>query len=156
MGSAHALLHVCLAWVQIHTTAVVFRTVALQLSSPCCRSLCSPGRNNLAVALQFGPSDKMQQHGFARNVDCEFSLGKIARLESVSNSNRGVQPVCSRLPDVGMHRGYCAPIRLSQDGCGAAFAAAGEIASTSADPQPDDRDPEVTLVLTDSEYSRKM
>lgn len=50
---------------------------------------------------QFGPSDKMQQHGFARNVDWE-------------------------------------------------------IASTSADPQPDDRDPEVTLVLTDSEYSRKM
>ena len=30
------------------------------------------------------------------------------------------------------------------------------IGSTSADPQPDERDPEVTLVLTDSEYSRAM
>lgn len=31
-----------------------------------------------------------------------------------------------------------------------------EIGSTSADPQPDDRDPEVVLVLTDSDYTRKM
>lgn len=30
------------------------------------------------------------------------------------------------------------------------------IASTSADPQPDDQDPEVTLVLTDSDYTRAM
>ncbi|PSC73327.1 glucose-6-phosphate 1-epimerase [Micractinium conductrix] len=30
------------------------------------------------------------------------------------------------------------------------------IATTSADPQPDDRDPEVTLLLEDSEYSRAM
>ena len=30
------------------------------------------------------------------------------------------------------------------------------IGSTSADAQPDDRDPEVTLVLTDNEYTRKM
>jgi glucose-6-phosphate 1-epimerase len=50
---------------------------------------------------QFGPSDKMQQHGFARNVDWQ-------------------------------------------------------IASTSADPQPDDRDPEVTLVLTENEYTKSM
>lgn len=31
-----------------------------------------------------------------------------------------------------------------------------EIAATSADPQPDDRDPEVQLVLTDNEYTRAM
>jgi glucose-6-phosphate 1-epimerase len=31
-----------------------------------------------------------------------------------------------------------------------------EVAATSADPQPDDRDPEVQLVLTDNEYTRKM
>eukprot|EP00887_Chlorella_sp_A99_P002215 scaffold21.g2215.t1 len=30
------------------------------------------------------------------------------------------------------------------------------VASTSADPQPDDRDPEVTLLLTDNEYTRAM
>ncbi|KAI3432413.1 hypothetical protein D9Q98_003967 [Chlorella vulgaris] len=30
------------------------------------------------------------------------------------------------------------------------------IAATSADPQPDDQDPEVTLVLRDNEYTRKM
>ncbi|KAI7846343.1 hypothetical protein COHA_000180 [Chlorella ohadii] len=50
---------------------------------------------------QFGPSDKMQQHGFARNLDWQ-------------------------------------------------------IASTSADPQPDDRDPEVTLVLTENAYTKGM
>lgn len=49
---------------------------------------------------QFGPG-KMQQHGFARNLDWE-------------------------------------------------------VGSTSADPQPDDRDPEVSLVLTDNDYTRKM
>lgn len=31
-----------------------------------------------------------------------------------------------------------------------------EVADTSADPQPDDRDPEVQLVLTDNDYTRKM
>ena len=31
-----------------------------------------------------------------------------------------------------------------------------EIASTSADPQPDERDPEVELVLTDNDYTRKI
>jgi glucose-6-phosphate 1-epimerase len=30
------------------------------------------------------------------------------------------------------------------------------IAATSADPQPDDQDPEVMLVLRDNEYTRKM
>ena len=30
------------------------------------------------------------------------------------------------------------------------------ISSTSADPQPDDQEPEVTLLLTDNEYTRKM
>jgi glucose-6-phosphate 1-epimerase len=49
---------------------------------------------------QFGPG-KMQQHGFARNLDWE-------------------------------------------------------VAATSADPQPDDRDPEVQLVLTDNDYTRAM
>jgi glucose-6-phosphate 1-epimerase len=49
---------------------------------------------------QFGPG-KMQQHGFARNLDWE-------------------------------------------------------IAATSADPQPDDREPEVQLVLTDNDYTRAM
>jgi len=50
---------------------------------------------------RFGPSEDMQQHGFARNLDWE-------------------------------------------------------IASTSADPQPDDRDPEVQLVLSDNDYTREM
>jgi glucose-6-phosphate 1-epimerase len=49
---------------------------------------------------QFGPG-KMQQHGFARNLDWE-------------------------------------------------------IASTSADPQPDEKDPSVELVLTDNDYTRAM
>lgn len=31
-----------------------------------------------------------------------------------------------------------------------------EIAATSADPQPDDRDPEVQLVLTDTDFTRAM
>ncbi len=34
----------------------------------------SPGLGYLGCAPQFGPSDKMQQHGFARNVDCEHCL----------------------------------------------------------------------------------
>ena len=54
-----------------------------------------------AAAPQFGPSDAMQQHGFARNLDWEIS-------------------------------------------------------STSADLQPDEKDPEVELVLVDNEYSRAM
>lgn len=31
-----------------------------------------------------------------------------------------------------------------------------EVGSTSADPQPDDRDPEVELLLTDNDYTRAM
>ena len=31
-----------------------------------------------------------------------------------------------------------------------------EVGSTSADPQPDDRDPEVELILTDNDYTRAM
>lgn len=49
----------------------------------------------------FGPSDRMQQHGFARNVDWA-------------------------------------------------------VASTSADPNPDDRDPEVELLLEPSDYTKAM
>lgn len=52
-------------------------------------------------SLQFGPSDKMQQHGFARNLDWS-------------------------------------------------------IASTSADPNPDEKDPSVELVLSESDYTLKM
>ena len=53
------------------------------------------------ACAQFGPSEVMQQHGFARNLDWEIS-------------------------------------------------------ATSADLQPDERDPSVELVLTDNEYTRAM
>lgn len=53
------------------------------------------------ACAQFGPSEVMQQHGFARNLDWA-------------------------------------------------------IAATSADLQPDERDPSVELVLTDNDYTRAM
>lgn len=67
----------------------------------CAENLQSRLLFHRSAVLQFGPGEKMQQHGFARNV--EWSVG-----------------------------------------------------STSADLQPDERDPSIELVLSPSEYSDAM
>ena len=127
---------------------------------------------------QFGPG-AMQQHGFARNLDWEVrARGRITAGRSNDDSSAApavvaaphsllrqciccwpslccvCQAICEKvvqcLPNDGQPTSVCPVNHFTTT------AVCVQVASTSADYQPDERDPEVELVLTENDYTLKM